>query len=44
MPSTLEATLRNYIEHHWQKNLLGLLFQNREGTRPRKRDLWCNVV
>ncbi len=38
MPSALEVTLRNYIEHHWQKNLLGLLFPNREGTRPRKRE------
>ena len=38
MPSALEATLRNYIEHHWQKNLVGLLFPNREGTRPRNRE------
>ena len=38
MPSALEVTLRNYIEHHWQKNLLGLLFPNREGTRRRKRE------
>ena len=38
IPSRLEAALRNYIEHHWQKNLLGLLFPDREGTRPRKRE------
>ena len=38
MPSALEATLRNYIDHHWQKNLVGLLFPNHEGTRPRKRE------
>ena len=38
MPSAFEATLRNYIAHHWQKNLSGLLFPNREGTRPRKRE------
>jgi len=38
MPSALEGTLRNYIEHHWQKNPSGLLFPNHDGTRPRKRE------
>lgn len=37
MPSALEALLRNYLEHHWQKNPQGLLFTNRQRTRPRKR-------
>ena len=38
MPSALEATLRNYIKHHWQENPSGLLFPNHEGTPPRKRE------
>jgi integrase len=41
MPSALEATLRNYLNHHWLPNSPGLLFPNRRGTRPRLRD---NVV
>jgi Phage integrase family len=38
MPSALEATLRNYIEHHWQENPSRLLFPSRDGIRPRKRE------
>jgi len=38
MPSGLEALLRNYLKHHWQENPAGLLFPNREGTLPRKRE------
>jgi integrase len=41
MPSALEATLRNYLKHHWVPNSCDLLFPNRRGTRPRLRD---NVV
>lgn len=41
MPSALEATLRNYLEHHWRPNPTGFLFPNRKGTRPLSRD---NVV
>jgi integrase len=41
MPSALEATLRNYLAHHWKPNPLNLLFPNKRGTRPRLRD---NVV
>jgi integrase len=41
MPSALEATLRNYLAHHWKSNPTNLLFPNRRGTRPRLRD---NVV
>ncbi|MGH9716790.1 MAG: tyrosine-type recombinase/integrase [Candidatus Acidiferrales bacterium] len=37
MPSALAATLRAYLERHWTANSLGLLFTNRQGTRPRKR-------
>ncbi|MGO9590628.1 MAG: tyrosine-type recombinase/integrase [Candidatus Acidiferrales bacterium] len=38
MPSALGTSLRHYLEHDWQENPLGLLFPNREGTRPRKRE------
>ena len=38
MPSALEARLRDYLKHHWKPNLPGLLFPNRDRTRPRKRD------
>lgn len=38
MSLALESSLRNYLDHHWQENLAGLLFPNREGTRPRKRE------
>jgi integrase len=38
LPSGLEALLRNYLEHHWQDNPSRLLFPNREGTLPRKRE------
>ena len=38
MPTALEVTLRNYLEHHWQSNPAGLLFPNRAGTHPRKRE------
>jgi len=38
MPSALEASLRNYIEHHWQRNDMGLLFPSRAGTLPRRRE------
>ena len=41
MPSALEATLRNYLKHHWTPNPAGWLFANRKGTHPRWRD---NVV
>jgi integrase len=41
MPSALEATLQNYLAHHWKPNPLNLLFPNKRGTRPRLRD---NVV
>jgi integrase len=37
IPSALEATLRNYIEHDWRKNSTGLLFPNSDGKRPRTR-------
>lgn len=41
MPSSLEATLKNYLAHHWQPNALDLLFPNYNGTNTRLRD---NVV
>jgi len=41
MPSALEAMLKSYLDHHWKPNAPGLLFPNRNGTKPRWRD---NVV
>jgi integrase len=41
MPSALEATLRNYLQNHWEQNATGLLFPNSRGTSTRLRD---NVV
>jgi integrase len=38
MVSSLEVALRNYLKHHWKENPAGLLFPNREGTRPRRRE------
>lgn len=37
MPSVLETRLRNYLKQHWRPNPTGLLFPNRKGTRPPKR-------
>jgi len=37
MSSSLELVLQNYIAQHWKQNPSGLLFPNREGTRPRAR-------
>lgn len=38
MASSLQFSLRNYLTHHWKENPAGLLFPNREGTRPRRRE------
>src|SRR6202162_2550450 len=37
MATSLEAVLQNYIAQHWRQNPTGLLFANRQGTRPRAR-------
>jgi len=37
----LFGLLRHYLANHWKPNVLGLVFPNRKGTRPRSRD---NVV
>jgi integrase len=38
MVSSLEVALRNYLDHYWKENAAGLLFPNRDGSRPRKRE------
>jgi integrase len=38
LPSALEATLRNYMQHRWQENPSRLLFASRDAIRPRKRE------
>jgi integrase len=38
MVSSLEVALRSYLNLHWKENSAGLLFPNRDGSRPRKRE------
>jgi integrase len=38
LPSALEARLRDYLKRDWKPNPKDLLFPNRAGTRPRKRE------
>lgn len=38
MPKALEAALQNYLKSAWKPNADGLLFTNRQGSRPRRRE------
>ena len=38
MPSALIGVLQDYLANHWKPNASNLLFPNREGTRPRRRE------
>jgi integrase len=44
LPSALEAMLRNYLANHWKPNPARLLFTNRAGTRPFKRESLVQYV
>lgn len=44
MPSALVPMLRNFLEKHCKRNQAGILFTNRQGTRPMKRESLVQYV